>query len=220
MIKATWLGSEECSKIVTDSWTSLRRSRGIQCVEDNLSVCSAGLRRWYSEKNCSLRRDLKEKKAKLQHISQDIRSGSWEAMRIVEQELDGLLNQEEVFWQQRSRVDWLRSGDTNPKFFNSWASGRRVRNKIHGLFDGDGCCREDKVDLERIVSDYFQSIFSSSRPTSGSIEYAVQCLHSQLSHSNVRALDAVFLEEEVRCAFFQMGPFKAPGKDVFPAIFF
>jgi len=41
-----------------------------------------------------------------------------------------LLAHEKAFWQQRSKVYWLRDGDTNSRFFHAMASSKRRRNYI------------------------------------------------------------------------------------------
>jgi hypothetical protein len=49
-----------------------------------------------------------------------------------------LLEQEEVHWQQRSRVNWLQYGDRNTSFFHSFASARRKKSFIKKLGGVDG----------------------------------------------------------------------------------
>lgn len=51
--------------------------------------------------------------------------------------LDHLLNQEELYRKQRSRVKWLKEGDENTKFFHTVANGRRNRNFIPRIMDGE-----------------------------------------------------------------------------------
>jgi hypothetical protein len=48
--------------------------------------------------------------------------------RLVE-----LLDQEEIMWRQRSRVQWLAAGDKNTRFFHFRASQRRKKNRIAEL---------------------------------------------------------------------------------------
>ncbi|XVF40778.1 hypothetical protein PTKIN_Ptkin01aG0143100 [Pterospermum kingtungense] len=42
--------------------------------------------------------------------------------------MDELLRNEETYWMQRSRVNWLREGDRNTAFFHGHASFRRKKN--------------------------------------------------------------------------------------------
>jgi len=54
----------------------------------------------------------------------------YEEVRI---KMGRLLAQEEAFWKQRSKVYWLKDGDTNSRFFHAMASAKRRRNNIMKL---------------------------------------------------------------------------------------
>ncbi|KAK5772722.1 hypothetical protein PVK06_049016 [Gossypium arboreum] len=43
------------------------------------------------------------------------------------------VNKKELFWEQLARVNWLKNGDRNTKFFHKVAVGRQHRNRIHRL---------------------------------------------------------------------------------------
>ncbi|KAI3868841.1 hypothetical protein MKX03_027598, partial [Papaver bracteatum] len=46
-----------------------------------------------------------------------------------------LLKLEEIFWRQKSRVEWLKDGDLNTKFFHTSTLVGRRRNSICMLKD-------------------------------------------------------------------------------------
>ncbi|XP_057453198.1 uncharacterized protein LOC130745070 [Lotus japonicus] len=56
----------------------------------------------------------------------------------VGKELDSLLEQEEVWWGQRSRASWLKHGDRNSRFFHQKASQGKKRNMIELIKDDRG----------------------------------------------------------------------------------
>jgi hypothetical protein len=49
-----------------------------------------------------------------------------------------LLNQEEETWRQKSRINWLASGDRNTKFFHAYANSRKQANAIWDITKEDG----------------------------------------------------------------------------------
>lgn len=71
-----------------------------------------------------------------QHVKQDNPSSidGKEIIRI-KNKINSMLMNEEIYWKQRSRIDWLREGDKNTKFFRFKASAGRRKNKIWGIED-------------------------------------------------------------------------------------
>ncbi|KAE8708292.1 hypothetical protein F3Y22_tig00110348pilonHSYRG00365 [Hibiscus syriacus] len=48
-------------------------------------------------------------------------------------DLKEVMDKDENYWFQRSRVAWLKDGDRNSSFFHARANGRRKKNRIEGL---------------------------------------------------------------------------------------
>ena len=80
----------------------------------------------------------------------------------MKKDLNDLLDKEEKMWQQRSCIQWLKSGDQNTRFFNGLATQKKRKNFIKGMCDGNRVWQEgDEVVLAMLVNFYSQ-LFSSS----------------------------------------------------------
>lgn len=57
-----------------------------------------------------------------------------------------ILEQEELYWFQRSHETWLLKGDSNKEYFHRCANGRKRKNTIISL-EKDGTCIEGDENL-------------------------------------------------------------------------
>ncbi|KAL4332038.1 hypothetical protein GQ457_07G005000 [Hibiscus cannabinus] len=116
------------------------------------------------------------------------------------------VDKDEVFWEQRARVNWLRNGDRNTQFFHSFASHRRKINRIDSLLADDGSTITESDALFTMATDYFASLFTTqgSFPDAEimnqiprfaeSIAHSVRdCLYSREHHSMKKCKEFIIL---------------------------
>ena len=136
----------------------------------------------------------------------------------MKNQLVGAYNEEEQYWQQKSRLSWLREGDKNTKYFHAVVNGRRKRNKIGNLKREDGSWTTTDEEITAEVAKYYKHLFKSSE---------IQCLEDILDgipstitdHMNGNLTRPVE-EYEIKVAIFSMNPNKAPGPDGMTPLFF
>ncbi|KAA3469824.1 reverse transcriptase [Gossypium australe] len=105
--------------------------------------------------------------------------------------LGNLMDKEEKYWAQRSRITWLREGDKNTRFFHIRASNRRKKNNIERLKDINGARRTTpKISVRRLGREMNDKLLED------------------------------FKDEEIKRAFNQMDSRKAPGIDGLSGNFF
>lgn len=89
----------------------------------------------------------------------------------VKLELNWEMKNEELYWEQRARANWLREGDKNTMFFHSKATQRQKMNRIRGLEDKNEILKTEREDMETIVKDYFMELFKSKGLATQTISY-------------------------------------------------
>lgn len=98
-----------------------------------------GLNRWAKKihgKNGLVKRELKEKLEVL--LEKDKDDSSLEDLINTKIGLNLEIDKAELFWEQRTSVNWLRVGDKNTAFYHKFTSQRKRINRIRELQRDDG----------------------------------------------------------------------------------
>lgn len=105
----------------------------------SLKQCAADLSSWSHSVFGRIPKQIQVKRKTLQSLFLQDTDG-WHGAEInrLRKDLNDLLDSEEIFWNQRSRVQWLKEGDRNTKFFHHRASERRKKSTILGIRDENG----------------------------------------------------------------------------------
>lgn len=113
-----------------------------------------------------------------------------------------------MYWQQRSRINWLKFGDQNTRFFHQTALQRRQYNKILRLQDDTGTWLENELDISNNFLNYFKQLYTSSGPQQWSevFDFVDHTVTPEMNQS----LQSPITLEEVKSASFDLGATKAP----------
>ncbi|KAL5794745.1 hypothetical protein ACOSP7_003339 [Xanthoceras sorbifolium] len=166
-------GRKPCYSVICSAWEGFVNDTSGRGLKDKLVVCADRLENWSKVKFGSLRKAIDRKRCELNLLYDRQQSEQvLNDIKLRERELESLLSKEELYWKQRSRVDWLLAGDKNSKFFHRRATARKKKNMISSLVDGRGIRRESEQGMSSVVLDYFSDLFKSIQPSSSDFSAA------------------------------------------------
>ncbi|CAL1356787.1 unnamed protein product [Linum trigynum] len=165
-------------------------------------------------------RNIKTLQAEVDRIN-SIHPVDWDEVRVLETKLSRQWEAEEVFWQQKSRVKWLKKGDQNSAYFYTVTRAQRKRNFVTGLRNEEGEWVTEKSGKATIATNFYQTLFTSESQVPNMAERVsnLPIAHSITPQMNAH-LTAEVLPREVRNTVFSMGSKQAPGSDGFTGKFF
>eukprot|EP00253_Pinus_taeda_P010040 PITA_10040 len=74
------------------------------------------------------------------------------------QDWENLCKQEEIFWRQKSRVQWPKEGDHNTRFFHKSTMANRAHNRISSIKDNKGNMLNTHEEIEVVLVQHFWGI--------------------------------------------------------------
>jgi exonuclease III len=167
-----------------------------------------------------------ETEAQLEDLQRTFITGNRTQCQAQEEEklMDALKickEQEEILWRQKSRVQWLKEGERNTKFFHKAMTHRRHINRITQLEDDQGNPIRDHDQIAEALNSFYQDLLME---TNASREEAIQKVTRHIprlvNSDQNRALLRPITQTEVDFAALNMPPGKAPGPDGFTTDFF
>ncbi|GAU41583.1 hypothetical protein TSUD_271920 [Trifolium subterraneum] len=136
----------------------------------------------------------------------------------LQDQLAVTLYQEEYLWFQKSRSEWVSDGDRNTKYYHSKTIVRRRRNKIISLRSDDRSWVDDPEILTDMVQNFYINLFKEEEEVCDPIVSWTTYPTNMEAHHN--ALSGPIQFDECKKVLFEMGSYKAPGEDGYPALFF
>lgn len=155
-----WSSNDRCEEVVRRLWR-----QGQTSCESKLEAMKAIDTEFKEYRTNGIKKELLNIENQLKSdIMWDDDPGRITDHKELESRHAHLLNVEETMWRQRSRAIWLREGDKNTKFFHNKAKQRGKTNVIQKLKDEDGIWRHGDDNVESVLLNFFEDLFSSSDP--------------------------------------------------------
>lgn len=129
-----------------------------------IKSCRVALLKMKREHQINSGKAIRELKAKMEGLQQQGKDRNWAEWQQLQKDLEEEYRKKEIFWQQKSRIQWLKEGDRNIKFFHAHTLQRRKRNCIERLLTAQGMVYSTVEHIEKEVTSSYQSLFTTSHP--------------------------------------------------------
>ncbi|XP_019186593.1 PREDICTED: uncharacterized protein LOC109181296 [Ipomoea nil] len=152
------------------AWLTHADARGVverisdQSIMDNTRNLAAGLSAWNKSTFGNI---FKRKRIFLSRINgiqkvlaRTHHRGLEKLEHKLREELEATLHQEELLWYQKSREEWICSGDRNTSFYHAAAAIRKSRTSVRSLVDDTGVWITEETGLKDHIRNFYVHLFS------------------------------------------------------------
>lgn len=201
-----WLKENQCREIVIQSWASTYGHHLLERVER----CGKAMWQWGKELSKGFKPKIEFWKYRMERSrNRRDRFGIVMFSEAQKQYLKAL-EQENSFWKQRSKVFWLKEGDTNSRFFHNAVRRRKRNNRIFRLRDKEGKRVERGEKHNSHMLNFYMDLFKSNQ---GDMAPVLECVQEGITQAQSLSLTRRVNKHEVQKALFEMHPDKSPGTD-------
>ncbi|GAA0138787.1 hypothetical protein LIER_00467 [Lithospermum erythrorhizon] len=114
-----------------------------------------GLLEWKRDVMGNVQHKIESKQATLDSLNQrTITNVSKEQALTLAKEIDKLCEANDVYWRQRSRVEWRVKGDRNTSYFHALSSQRGKMTLITALQDENGTMVTNAYDIQQLAAEF------------------------------------------------------------------
>jgi hypothetical protein len=217
--EVAWEKEKECKEVIKKEWRKKSVCKDTWSnITRKLDKCKKGLMHWQKVVKQGQQKVIKEKTSQLADLHGLEEEQDTGTTKVLRQELNLLLQQEDLRWRQRAKVDWLKGGDCNSKYFHACATQRRKTNMILSINDEAGRMWDTQAMIGNAFNHYFSNLFTSV--PLDCMHECIETLHPGVTAEMNQNLLKKFTREEVYEALKQMAPLKAPGPDGLAASFY
>lgn len=162
---------------------------------DRIQRCMSTLSRWKNSVNLNSENMIQVLKVNLeQEISKTYPDSA--VMRKITYDLAEAYREEEFFWKQRSKEQYLKSGDKNTRFSQNCVKGQKIQNCIMMLKDDWGQEQFSEGSKGSLAAVYFRDLFTSSNPYD--LDSLFQGFEPRVTSKMNSVLTSPVLKEEIK----------------------
>ena len=167
-------------------------------------------------------RDIQSLKNNLENIRIQIENNPSSDLISMEHKIQSQLgiqlSNEASYWRNKTRINWIKFGDTNSKFFQASVNYRRKNNRIESIYDHSSGWKTDLEDIKNLFKQHFENVFKSNN-VSNSQPY-FPSLAIKITEQDSINLCKEVSTEEILSILKKMDPNKTPGTDGLNSNFF
>eukprot|EP00253_Pinus_taeda_P016024 PITA_16024 len=160
-----WLTHPDFISNIAKWWTEdlQIQGTGMFLLHKRLKHIKLRLNYWNKNEFGNIFEVKKSVEGKMQELNQAVIADGFYRARNdqatkLHQDWENLCKQEEIFWRQKSRVQWLKEGERNTRFFHRYTMENRSHNRISTIKDSEGKLLNTHKDIEVVLFYHFQSI--------------------------------------------------------------
>lgn len=205
--------NDEVRKIITDSW----RGSPAQSVSDKISSTRSAISAWNKTQQRNSQKIIEQTKKELNAALASPENDTV-LIQDIATKLNAAYSAEEEYWQQRSRLLWLKLGDRNTGYFHAITKSRKRANAFSVIEDESGQMVHKEEEIVQVIDAYFEKLFTTPPGERGeTVRFALRPI---ITDEENAILTEVPSAAEVREVAFSINAEKAPGPDGFSAGFF
>lgn len=144
--------------------------------------------------------------------------GDIEAIKQLLREIEYILEQEDVRWNNWGKQNWYMNGDQNTPFFHAWATHRRKINHIKKIEDEEGREWGKPEEVRKAFIDFYQQLFTTEDVVR--VDQCLNGLETRVTAEMNANLMKEFTPAKVEKALALMHPLKSSGPDGFATCFY
>ncbi|CAA0806346.1 Unknown protein, partial [Striga hermonthica] len=177
-----WLSKEGIKEVVQKAWLIPTHGTPFYKLKEKIKNTRKALLIWSANFKTQNQSQIDSLTKKLEALQEDKINENWEAWNSTRKELEKAYKMEEIFWQQKARVHWLKEGNKNTKFFHAYTLSRRKQNAITRLLIHTNRECTTPQQIKAHIVDFYSTLFSSEGSWGGdSILFTGQMVNMQKS---------------------------------------